>query len=45
MEKEEIEITDWYRILFGEAPPEILIEVTIRSIILYMALIFVVRLL
>ena len=45
MEKEEIEIKDWYRILFGEAPPEIIIEVAIRSIILYIALIFVVRLL
>lgn len=45
MEKEDIKITDWYRILFGEAPPEIIIEVAIRSIILYMALVFVVRLL
>lgn len=45
MEKELIEINDWYRILFGTATPEILIEVTIRSIILYTVLVFVVRLL
>ncbi|WP_394773079.1 DUF421 domain-containing protein [Flavobacterium sp.] len=45
MDKDDIDITDWYRILFGNAPPEILIEVSIRSIILYCALMFVVRLL
>jgi uncharacterized membrane protein YcaP (DUF421 family) len=45
MEKREIEITDLNRLLFGEAPPEVLIEVAIRSIILYIALLFVVRLL
>ncbi|MBP1225679.1 DUF421 domain-containing protein [Flavobacterium sp. 1355] len=45
MDKDDVKITDWYRILFGEAPPEIIVEVTIRSIILYMALVFVVRLL
>jgi uncharacterized membrane protein YcaP (DUF421 family) len=45
MDKDDIKIDDWYRILFGEAPPEIIVEVAIRSIILYLALIFVVRLL
>lgn len=45
MDKDDIEITDWYRILFGEAPPEIIIEVAIRSIILYIVLVFIVRLL
>lgn len=45
MDKDDIHITDWNRILFGEAPPEIIIEVAIRSIILYMALVVVVRLL
>src|SRR4051812_28946709 len=45
MDKDDIKIDDWYRILFGEAPPEIIVEVAIRSIILYMALVFVVRLL
>jgi uncharacterized membrane protein YcaP (DUF421 family) len=45
MNKDDIKITDWYRILFGEAPPEILIEVAIRAIILYISLVFVVRLL
>nr|WP_294929113.1 YetF domain-containing protein [uncultured Flavobacterium sp.] len=45
MDKDDIKITDWYRILFGEAPPEIIVEVAIRSIILYLVLVFVVRLL
>jgi uncharacterized membrane protein YcaP (DUF421 family) len=45
MDKDDIKIDDWYRILFGEAPPEIIAEVAIRSIILYLALVFVVRLL
>lgn len=45
MDKDDIKIDDWYRILFGEAPPEIIVEVAIRSIILYVALVFVVRLL
>jgi uncharacterized membrane protein YcaP (DUF421 family) len=45
MEKELIEITDWYRFLFGTAPSEVLIEVSIRSIILYITLVVVVRLL
>ncbi|KAF2510566.1 DUF421 domain-containing protein [Flavobacterium foetidum] len=45
MDKDDIDITDWNRILFGESPPEILIEVILRSIILYAALLLVVRLL
>lgn len=45
MDKDDIKINDWYRILFGEAPPEIIVEVAIRSIILYIGLVFVVRLL
>jgi len=45
MDKEDIEITDWNRILFGESPPEVLLEVMLRCIILYAALLLVVRLL
>lgn len=45
MKKEEIHIYDIHRLLFGNAPPEILIEVIIRTLILYTALIIVVRLL
>jgi len=45
MNKEEIHINDIHRILFGDVPPEILLEVMMRSVILYMALVFVVRLL
>ncbi len=45
MKKEEIHINDVHRILFGDSPPEILLEVMMRSIILYLALVIVVRLL
>jgi len=45
MKKEEIHLDDIRRILLGDAPPEILIEVIIRSLVLYMGLILVVRLL
>jgi uncharacterized membrane protein YcaP (DUF421 family) len=45
MKKEEIEPGDVYRILIGNAPPEFLIEVFIRTIILYLALLIIVKLL
>lgn len=45
MEKEEIHIDDIKRLLFGETPPEMLLEVMLRSIILYLTLVLVVRLL
>lgn len=45
MEKEEIHIDDIKRLLFGETPPEMLLEVMLRSIILYLVLVLVVRLL
>jgi len=45
MKKEEIHINDIHRILFGDVPPQILIEVMLRSVILYLALVIVVRLL
>ena len=45
MKKEEIHLDDIRRILFGEAPPEFLLEVFVRAIIMYVALVIVVRLL
>lgn len=45
MDTTDIEAGDWNRILFGEAPPEIILEAMVRSIILYLALLLVVRLL
>jgi uncharacterized membrane protein YcaP (DUF421 family) len=44
MKKEDIEPWDWKRILFGEAPPEFLIEVFGRTVLVYMALLIIVRL-
>ena len=45
MNKEEIHLYDIHRLLFGDMPPLGLLEVMMRSIILYLALVFVVRLL
>jgi uncharacterized membrane protein YcaP (DUF421 family) len=44
MKKEEIVPGDWQRILLGEAPAEFLLEVFIRTSIIYVALLVVVRL-
>jgi uncharacterized membrane protein YcaP (DUF421 family) len=43
MKKEEIHLWDIKRILFGQAPPEFLLEVFIRSLIVYIAALVVVR--
>jgi uncharacterized membrane protein YcaP (DUF421 family) len=43
MKKEEIHLWDIKRILFGQAPPEFLLEVFIRSLIIYVAAIIVMR--
>jgi uncharacterized membrane protein YcaP (DUF421 family) len=43
MKKEEIHLWDIKRILFGQAPPEFLFEVFIRSLIMYIAAIVVMR--
>jgi uncharacterized membrane protein YcaP (DUF421 family) len=43
MKKEEIFLSDVYRILFGNAPIEFLLEVLIRTIIIYLVLIVVLR--
>lgn len=45
MKKEQIHLWDIKRILFGEAPPEFLLEVLIRSLIIYVAAIIAMRLL
>ncbi|HEU4470984.1 MAG TPA: YetF domain-containing protein [Flavisolibacter sp.] len=37
MKKEEIHLWDIERILFGQAPPEFLVEVLLRSLIIYIA--------
>ncbi|ACT91787.1 DUF421 domain-containing protein [Dyadobacter fermentans] len=43
MKKEDIVPGDFYRILFGEAPPVFMLEVLLRTLLLYLALLFVVR--
>ena len=45
MKKEEIHWADWHRILFGTAPAEFLIEVLIRTTIMYLFLLLILRLL
>jgi uncharacterized membrane protein YcaP (DUF421 family) len=45
MKKDQIRLDDWQRILFGEAPPEFLIETLVRAIIIYLILLVVVRIL
>jgi len=43
MNKEEIHLDDIARILFGNAPPDFLLEVALRSVIMYIALVIIVR--
>ncbi|RRB04942.1 YetF domain-containing protein [Larkinella rosea] len=43
MKKEDIEFGDWQRILIGNAPAEFLLEVLIRTIVIYCLLIVVLR--
>ncbi|WP_207422921.1 DUF421 domain-containing protein [Desertivirga brevis] len=45
MEKKDIQFLDWKRIFFGEAPEEFLLEVLMRSAIVYLTLLIIVRLL
>jgi len=45
MKKEDINPGDWHRILFGEAPVEFLVEVFVRTFIIYTVLLIIVRLL
>jgi uncharacterized membrane protein YcaP (DUF421 family) len=44
MEKEKILLWDIKRILFGDAPPEFMLEVFIRSLVMYLFATFIVRL-
>jgi len=43
MKKDEIYLEDIKRILYGLAPPEFMLEVFLRTIIIYIALLFIVR--
>lgn len=43
MKKEEIHWGDWHRILFGTAPAEFLLEVLLRTAIIYLVLLLVLR--
>ncbi len=45
MKKEEIHLWDWQRILIGEAPVEFMLEVFIRTFIIYLLLLIAVRIL
>lgn len=45
MKKEDIVLTDWHRILVGNAPWEFLLEVLFRSVIMYLILLVGMRLL
>src|SRR4051794_27920372 len=45
MKKEEIHLWDIKRILFGQAPPEFLLEVLLRTLIIYISVIVIMRLL
>ncbi len=43
MEADDIKLEDWQRILFGNASPEFLLEVFIRTLIIYVALLLAVK--
>jgi uncharacterized membrane protein YcaP (DUF421 family) len=43
MKKFEIHLADWQRILVGQAPPIFLLEVFVRTLIIYIFLLFVLR--
>jgi uncharacterized membrane protein YcaP (DUF421 family) len=43
MKKFEIHLADWQRILFGQTPPEFLLEVFIRTLVIYVVLLLVLR--
>jgi uncharacterized membrane protein YcaP (DUF421 family) len=45
MKKEEIHLWDIKRIFFGQAPPEFLLEVLIRTLVIYISVIVIMRLL
>jgi len=45
MKKEDIHLSDWQRILLGEAPALFMLEVLLRTVLIYLVLLVVVRLL
>lgn len=45
MKKEDIHLGDWQRILLGEAPLEFLLEAALRTLVVYVGLLLVLRLL
>jgi len=45
MERKDIKVLDLKRLLLGEAPPQFLLEVLIRTLIIYLALLIIARLL
>lgn len=45
MDKADYHLTDWHRILFGNAPAEFLIETVVRTIVVYIFLLAVVAML
>lgn len=45
MKKEEIHLDDWQRILLGNAPLEFLLEVALRTLVIYLVLLVTMRLL
>jgi len=44
MKKHEIHLGDWQRILLGQAPVEFLLEVFLRTVIIYLVLLIILRL-
>jgi uncharacterized membrane protein YcaP (DUF421 family) len=45
MKKEDIHLGDWHRLFIGEAPLEFMLEVVLRTIIIYLVLLITMRLL
>jgi uncharacterized membrane protein YcaP (DUF421 family) len=45
MKKDQIHLSDWKRILFGESPPQFVVEVLVRAGIMYLVLLACARLL
>jgi uncharacterized membrane protein YcaP (DUF421 family) len=45
MKKEDIHLGDWHRLFIGEAPLEFMLEVVLRTIIIYLVLLVTMRLL
>lgn len=43
MEKSDIKLSDWMRILFGNVPVSFMFEVFIRTLIMYLLLLFIMR--